>query len=149
MLDSFIGPAPENTFTEQQARPVIVVDGNAEDKQALRVQINFLYGETPVLTFNSGAELLDFAPRSASAPPQLILVDVATEPARDVISRLRADPQIGGAPIIVMSDREHSDAAMQALNAGAQAYLPKPVSRRDFLDILHGRAGPASEMELS
>lgn len=70
--------------------------------------------------------------------PDLILLDLSL-PAGDalvVVQHLRQFPSLIQTPIIVMGEREHRLSAGQVFQAGAQAFLPKPVHRQRLLSLV-------------
>lgn len=127
------------------ARPVAVVDDNLDDKEFLRREIGFLFGEAPVITFFSGNALLTYLqthPRPQDLP-RMILLDLQMTgiDGMRTLEFLRREPKFSNIPVIVVSGTQDKAKVRAALASGAQAFLPKPVSRRDFMDVLHGRLG--------
>lgn len=70
--------------------------------------------------------------------PDIILLDIGL-PAGDgfvVMQRLHNLVDIAHVPIIVISARDAASYAEQAINAGAYAYLQKPVDNQTLLDTI-------------
>ncbi len=65
-----------------------------------------------------------------SVRPDLVLTDVMMPEVNglELIRRLRADPVLGGVPTIVVSALVKREEQEAALNAGADAFIPKPCS---------------------
>lgn len=131
---------------EASARPVVVVDDNLDDKEFLRHELGFLFGETPVITFFSGNALIAYLqahpqPRDL---PRMILLDLHMTgiDGMRVLEFLHTHKKFADIPVIVVSGTNDSAKIHAALAAGAQAFLQKPVSRRDIIDVLHGRGDP-------
>jgi DNA-binding response OmpR family regulator len=64
--------------------------------------------------------------------PDLIVLDLML-PGRsglDVLAELRADDDLGGTPVIVITAWSHSDEA--AVNAGADRFVPKPFDPNEL-----------------
>ncbi len=139
--------AGSKSAVDEATRPVVVVDDNIDDKEFLRHELGFLFGETPVITFFSGNALIAYLqdhPR-AQEIPRMILLDLymtGIDGIR-VLEFLRRSEKYSGIPVIVVSGTDDSAKIRAALAAGAQAFLQKPVSRRDIIDALHGRGNSA------
>ncbi len=135
--------AGATSIIDHAAKPVVVVDDNLDDKEFLRHELGFLFGETPVITFFTGNGLIDYLrdhPRPQDMP-RMILLDLhmtGIDGIR-VLEFLRASEKFSAIPVIVVSGTQDAAKMRAALAAGAQAFLQKPVSRRNIIDALHGR----------
>jgi CheY-like chemotaxis protein len=83
----------------------------------------------------SGAEAVAVAGEGAL---DLVFVDMSLPDidGLDLINRLRALPALDGTPLLVLSASPELDAAELARQAGAQAYLNKPVRLQTLLDTI-------------
>ena len=70
--------------------------------------------------------------------PDLILMDIQLPKISglDATRRLRADPRTAQIPIIAITSYALSGDDQNALDAGASAYLAKPYSPRELLDLI-------------
>ena len=70
--------------------------------------------------------------------PNLILMDIQLPKISglDATRRLRADPRTAQVPIIAITSYALSGDDQRALDAGASAYLAKPYSPRELLDLI-------------
>jgi two-component system cell cycle response regulator DivK len=70
--------------------------------------------------------------------PDLILMDIQLPKLSglDATRRLRADPQTADVPIIVITSFALSGDDQKAKDAGASAYLSKPYSPRELLQMI-------------
>jgi DNA-binding response OmpR family regulator len=67
--------------------------------------------------------------------PDLIVLDLGL-PAGDgfvVLDALKTNPDLSSIPVIVLSGRDRRANEERVLNAGARAFLQKPVQRNEFL----------------
>ena len=103
---------------------VLLVEDNEVSIDALRGYLEYL-GYRPLIA-RTGPEALD----SANAqPPDLILMDIQL-PGLDgleVTRRLRRDPRFGATPIIALTALAMLGDRERCLQAGATAYLSKPL----------------------
>ena len=70
--------------------------------------------------------------------PNLILMDIQLPKISglDATRRLRADPRTAQIPIIAITSYALSGDDQRALDAGASAYLAKPYSPRELLELI-------------
>ena len=70
--------------------------------------------------------------------PDLILMDIQLPKLSglDATRRLRSDPKTAGIPIIVITSFALSGDDQKAKDAGASAYLAKPYSPRELLEMI-------------
>ncbi len=73
-----------------------------------------------------------------SARPDLVLIDVQLpkKSGLDVTRELRGDPATASIPVIAVTSFALSGDDRKALEAGASAYLAKPYSPRDLLELI-------------
>src|SRR5581483_4504290 len=71
----------------------------------------------------------------ADEAPDLVLCDVmmAGRDGLDLVRTLRSSPERRALPVMLLSARAGSEAAIQGLSAGADDYLEKPFSARELL----------------
>lgn len=92
-----------------------------------------LAGHYAVSTAMTGREALAKIPQ---IEPAAILLDLSM-PEMDgdeVLARMQQDPQLRRIPVIIVSSEKKR--AEACLNAGAKAYLPKPVRKQDLLPLV-------------
>lgn len=113
---------------EQPAR-VLVVDDNADMRDYVR---RLLSPHFAVETAGNGVEALQAIRRQR---PDLLLSDVMM-PALDgfgLLREIRADPELSGLPVVLLSARAGDEAKVEGLHAGADDYLIKPFSAQELL----------------
>ncbi|GAP34423.1 response regulator [Piscinibacter sakaiensis] len=117
------------------ARPparILVVEDNAPNL-ALVGYLLAHRGHT-VLTARHGAEAL--ALLEAGERPDLVISDLQM-PVLDgyaLIERLRADPRHAGLPVIALTAFSMPNDRLDALDAGFDGYLSKPIEPEQFVD---------------
>ncbi len=72
-------------------------------------------------------------------PPVLVLLDVMLPDldGYEVCRRLRKDPRTAGVPVVMLSARAHTQYQAAGLEAGADAYLTKPVAMDNLVAQIH------------
>lgn len=105
----------------------------ADDNSDMRHYVaDLLDSSYDVVSASDGAEALSLA---LADPPDLVLTDVMM-PKLDgfeLVRALRSDPRTASVPIIMLSARAGSEAAVEGLDAGADDYLIKPFSALELL----------------
>jgi CheY-like chemotaxis protein len=131
-------------------RPIAVVDDNSDDQFFLKRELNFLFGEMPVITFQNGASLLHYLQDHFDEDrPWLILLDLhmAGMDGFRTLEFRHARKGLNDIPVVVVSGTLDKREIMAAFGYGARAFLPKPLSRWDFIKVLNGgaKAGPGKK----
>ena len=71
-------------------------------------------------------------------PADLIIVDIMMPEASglELCRYVRAEPKLAGTPIVIISARTQLDEVEDGLEAGANQYLLKPVSKGELLEVV-------------
>ncbi|GJM41726.1 MAG: hypothetical protein DHS20C20_20080 [Ardenticatenaceae bacterium] len=110
---------------------VLIVDDEPMTRNLLRLMLE--RSGFDILEAEDGLKALAAV---AENRPDLLILDVMM-PNMDgitVCERLRADVNTAVLPIILLSARTSAEAVRAGLDAGANKYVGKPVSRTDLLD---------------
>ncbi len=109
-----------------------------EDNEYNRKIVRQLLSRTSfrLLEAADGEEGLEVAQREL---PDLILMDVQLPKLSglDATRLLRADPRTAKIPLVVVTSFALSGDDRRAMDAGASAYLAKPYSPRDLMELIH------------
>ncbi|WP_285606577.1 SpoIIE family protein phosphatase [Actinokineospora globicatena] len=123
-------PASEPVVRAPDDAPMVLV---VDDNPDLRRFVSALLSPTwRVVQAPDGGTALA---RVAEHAPDLVLTDVMM-PGMDgfeLLRRLRADPTTAELPVVFLSARAGEDAAVEALDAGADDFLPKPFSPAELV----------------
>lgn len=128
--DATTSPAPQPPPAGAADRPaVLVVDDNQDMRNYLA---RILRDHYSVRTASDGAAALAAV---RSQPPQLVLTDVMMPHVNglELTRTLRADPSTAHIPVIMLSARAGSGAAVDGIGAGADDYLTKPFTTAELL----------------
>lgn len=127
-------------------RRILIVDDVPTNRIILKVKLGAACYDAVLAA--SGAEALEIAGRM---PPDLVLLDYAM-PAMDGIAvcrALRAAPATAHVPIIMFTASGDEAAKIEALRAGADDFLVKPIDDKVLLarirNLLRARSGDFSE----
>lgn len=135
--------------SDHRSVTVLVVDDMAANRSVLCRQLELhKYG---VISVDSGEAALELLTRTR---PDIVLLDYMMPNMNgiEVLRRLRADPATVDLPVIMVTARAENQATVEALEAGADDYVTKPI---DF-SVLRARIeshlqkqGHASALRLS
>jgi DNA-binding response OmpR family regulator len=109
---------------------VLIVDDEPMTRNLLRLMLE--RAGFAILEAEDGLKALEVV---AESSPDVLLLDVMM-PNMDgitVCERLRAQAETAVLPIILLSARTSPEAVRMGLEAGANEYLGKPVSRNDLI----------------
>lgn len=149
-----MGPETQNTApglhatgmlkqTSTLQRHVAIVDDDDDDMMRLRHELSFLFGTAPVLSFSSGMELVHYLDThvKASERPYIIFLDLHMNGMDGLatLEYLQGRLNMSDIAIIMVSGTQDMEHVRIALENGAQAFLPKPVSRWDMIRLLQGK----------
>jgi CheY-like chemotaxis protein len=109
---------------------ILIVEDDRDTRQLLKIRLESQGYETAFAADAVGAISVAREER-----PDLILLDMGL-PGGDgvvVMERLKTFPALESIPVIVVSAREPSTTEPRATEAGAQAYLQKPIDAYELL----------------
>ena len=120
---------------------VLIVDDEPLMQDMLRLMLE--PAGFRVTSAEHGVEALE---KIQESKPDIVLLDVMM-PHMDgitVCKKLRSDPKTAALPVIMLSGKTHLNAVEEGLDAGANRYLSKPMSRADLIKNLKEVLGETS-----
>jgi signal transduction histidine kinase len=126
-----VAPAPETGLDEAGQRParVLIAEDNADMRRFLRDLLGPIYQVTVVGDGQAAWEALH------RDPPDLLLADVMMPHLSgiELCHKIKADPQLRGVPVILLTARGGIDETLEGFAHGADDYLAKPFNPRELL----------------
>jgi CheY-like chemotaxis protein/two-component sensor histidine kinase len=118
---------------------VLLVEDNPANIKLVK-RIVELAGDARLITTDSGRAAVDIA---VTMQPDLILLDLHLPDidGQRVLAALRIDPRTAAIPIVVLSADTSPGQIERLLDAGAAAYLTKPIEVRELLNLVHTTGG--------
>ena len=112
---------------------ILIVEDNPQNMRLIEMTLS-AKGYT-LLKATDGEEALDVARREQ---PDLIIMDIQLPKMSglDVTRRLRSNPTFNHVPIIAITAYAMRGDEEQALNAGCDAYLTKPINTRQLPKVI-------------
>jgi DNA-binding response OmpR family regulator len=112
---------------------VLTIEDQADIRRLIRMTLEFR--GMKVLEAADGEQGLALA---RSARPDLILLDVMMPGigGLEVSTTLARDPTLSGIPVVMVSALGHTEDVQAGLNTGVRAYLVKPFSPWELLELV-------------
>ena len=132
---------PEATSVDLTDLPVLIVDDNAVNRRVLHDLLR-RWRMNPTVVDGGAAALRALADATASRKPfALVLLDahMPEMDGFDVARRIRDDPSVAGATIMMLSSSGQYGESARCKDVGIANHLTKPVDQRDLLTAI-GRA---------
>ena len=128
---------------------VLVVDDMAANRSVLCRQLEL--NNYHAISVDSGEAALELLARSL---PDIVLLDYMMPNMNgiDVLRQLRSDPATADLPVIMVTARAENEATIEALEAGADDYVTKPIDfavLRARIDTQLQKQGHASMLRMS
>ena len=122
-------------------RRVLLVDDDPVLLEVLRTVLDL--EEFEVTTAVDGREALE---RVAQEVPQVVVCDVAMAgiDGFEVCRRLRRDPATQHLPVVLLTAHGGPDEHRAGLEAGCDAFLTKPFSPLELIELLRGAGDPVA-----
>ena len=115
-------------------KKILIVEDHADIRRLIRMTLEFEAFE--IHEADDAAAGWDMA---RALLPDLLLLDVMMPGplnGLDLCRAVKADPALAGVPVVVLSARGNSIDREAGLAAGADAYLVKPFSPMQLLDLI-------------
>lgn len=114
----------------------------ADDEPSILISLEYLLEQAGyrVCKAHDGQEALE---QALQHRPDLILLDVMMPRLNgfDVCSRLRAEPSMAGARIVMLTAKGRDVEISQGMALGADAYVTKPFSTRELMATIASLLG--------
>jgi DNA-binding response OmpR family regulator len=117
---------------------ILIVDDDQDTRQLLKIRLASQGYETAF-----AADAVTAIAAAREERPDLILLDMGL-PGGDgvvVMERLKIFPALAHIPVVVVSAREPSSTETRATDAGAQAYIQKPIDNEELLAAIRAALG--------
>jgi chemotaxis family two-component system response regulator Rcp1 len=129
-------------FHDYHAIEILLVEDNPGDAELTREALATAKISNRLHVVEDGADATDFLfrrGRFADAPePDIILLDLnlPTKDGRQVLSEIKADPNLAKIPIVVLTTSQADEDILRAYQLHANCYITKPIDFNQFLRIV-------------
>jgi two-component system, response regulator len=124
-------------------RVVLLVEDNADDEELTRLAFEGSNRLDELVVVRDGAEALEFlfatgryAQRDPMLVPRVVLLDLKLPKVGgiEVLRRMRADGRTRTIPVVMLTSSNQEEDIIRSYEAGANAYVRKPVDFDEFSD---------------
>jgi two-component system, chemotaxis family, response regulator Rcp1 len=121
---------------------ILLVEDNPGDVELTREAFELAKFGSRLHVVDDGVDATDFLFRRgkfSNAPePDIILLDLnlPTKDGREVLSEIKADPDLAKIPIVVLTTSQSDEDILRAYQLHANCYITKPVDFNQFLHII-------------
>jgi DNA-binding response OmpR family regulator len=119
-------------------KKILIVDDDPDICEGMQVRLEYNGYDTCFAT-----DALSGLAVARKEEPDLIILDLGLPEGGGflVIERLKGHPTLRAIPIVVVSARDARANQVRAIQAGATAYLQKPVDNAEFLAVIRKALG--------
>jgi DNA-binding response OmpR family regulator len=125
-------------------KKILIVDDDPDVLHSMHVRLKANNYDT-----SFAADAISCMAEARKSEPDLVILDLGL-PAGDgflVMERFKAVPSLASIPIIVVSGRDHRANHKRAIDAGAKAFLQKPVNNAELLAIIRQTLAEPAQRE--
>jgi DNA-binding response OmpR family regulator len=125
-------------------KKILIVDDDPDVLHSMHVRLKANNYDT-----SFAADAISCMAEARKSEPDLVILDLGL-PAGDgflVMERFKAVPALASIPIIVVSGRDHRANHKRAIDAGAKAFLQKPVNNAELLAIIRQTLAEPTQRE--
>lgn len=130
------------------ANSILLVEDSADDVELTIRAFRNANAMQEIYVARDGAEAVERLLGSATVPPPrylpaVVLLDLKLPGLSgfDVLSRIRSDARTRFLPVVILTSSTETSDLVQGYQLGANSYVRKPVSFRDFLGATQQIAG--------
>jgi CheY-like chemotaxis protein len=123
-----------------QALDIVMIEDDPGHARLIERNLQRVGVSNDVEVFASGTEALArlIGPGRKPGPPPLILLDLNLPDMTgiDILAKLKADPQMRLAPVVVLTTTDDEREVRRCYELGCSVYITKPVNYETFADAV-------------
>jgi two-component system alkaline phosphatase synthesis response regulator PhoP/two-component system response regulator VicR len=114
-------------------KTVLVVDDQPHIVRLIQVNL-----EKEGLQVSTAGDGVEGMAKVRQVKPDLVILDVIM-PRKDgfeVLREMKADPELEGIPVVMLTVKTHNADIVEGLKEGAELYLPKPFHPKELVSLV-------------
>lgn len=119
---------------------ILIVDDDEGHAILIRENLESAGAPNPIRHFRDGQAVLDFFAARPATPSEsyIVLLDIRMPKIDgiEVLRRLRAEPELRGLPIIMLTTTDDARDVQRCHQLGCNGYIQKPVDYDKFADAI-------------
>ena len=123
-------------------KTILIIDDHADTRLLVSARLK-KHQYNPVFA----ADAMQAIAVARETLPDAILLDLSLPGGNGfiVLTRLKANTALSGIPVIILTADESPESELKGLEAGAEAFLHKPVQEETLIAAVEGAVGSVSE----
>ena len=115
------------------AGKILIVDDEVNVTELFSMMLK-MEGYDPIVAHNVKGAMASIE----QVRPELILLDIMMpeESGLELCRYVRAQPELATIPVVIISAKTQLEEVQEGLNAGANSYLLKPISKTELMDAV-------------
>ena len=116
---------------------VLVIDDDEDDRLLMRYALSQAMPDVRIMCLPDAAEALTYMGQCAR-PPALVITDLNMPcmTGLELLQRIRRSATNASVPVVVLTTSQSPEDRQRCYQAGANAFLNKPVSLNDLADLI-------------
>jgi len=117
---------------------VILADDDKDDQEIFTDALKETKIPADLTTVDTGQELLDTLKDPSEPNPDIIFLDInmPVKSGKEVLAEIKTDEELKEIPTVMLSTSENVKDVEESFNAGANLYVRKPYSFKNFILLL-------------
>ncbi len=117
---------------------VLLADDDKDDQEIFQEALNETQIPNELTTVNNGMELMENLKDPLTPNPDIVFMDInmPVKDGKQVLAEIKADENLKDIPTVILSTSQNEKDVAESFEAGANLYVPKPYSFRNFIALL-------------
>ncbi len=128
----------DNALENKEPVKVVLADDDKDDQEIFTEALTQTDIPANITTVDNGEELMDHLKDPAEPNPDIIFLDInmPAKGGKEVLEEIKSDNELKDIPTVMLSTSENPKDVEDTFNAGANLYVRKPYSFRNFVLLL-------------
>jgi len=128
----------EQETEKKEPVKVILADDDKDDQETFQDALNEAKIPTELTTVNNGQQLMDNLKDPSKPNPDIIFLDInmPVKSGKEALAEIKKDETLKEIPAVMLSTSENAKDVEDTFNAGANLYMRKPYSFKNFILLL-------------
>lgn len=133
---------PSKTDNEQEKKEqptkIVLADDDKDDQEIFTEAVSETDIAASVTTVDDGQELIDHLKDPAEPNPDIIFMDInmPVKSGKQALQEIKSDEELKEIPTVILSTSKNPKDVEETFNAGANLYVHKPYSFKNFVLLL-------------
>lgn len=119
-------------------KPILLVEDDQVDVMTVKRALKEIRVINPIVNLENGEEALKYLRDSGRVKPCIILLDLNMPVMNGIefLHEMKSDDSLKRIPVVVLTTSEEQQDKVRSFDLGVAGYIAKPVSYRQFVEIM-------------